>query len=222
MRQASTKSAAQAIAPSINPNRRKPSRSALKTILKATWCQTRPRTTVRRKPTTRAAHTRSAIRPILRLPATSCAEPGRTRVITMSAMARRNRTRAARSSVLKRVALWRSSNPREDAGGIECLSAGAAGEVVVLPASITSHTGHSPVRRAGRPSPRGGAPLLDLLALRQPVRAPDLRLAHPAHLVGRLGLQPGLRPGAPVGVDRHADEVRRGDVQRVRVRVVPC
>ena len=36
---------------------------------------------------------RSAIRPTWRLPATSWAEPGRTRVITISVMARRKRTR---------------------------------------------------------------------------------------------------------------------------------
>ena len=58
---------------------------------------------------TRPSQMRSAIRPTRRLPATSCAEPGRTRVITISAMARRKRTRAARSVGAARSG--RSSDP---------------------------------------------------------------------------------------------------------------
>ena len=46
------------------------------------------------------SQTRSAIRPIFRLPATSWAEPGATSVIAINASARRNRTRAARSATL--------------------------------------------------------------------------------------------------------------------------
>ena len=42
---------------------------------------------------------RRAIRPTFRLPATSWADPGRKSVITISVMARRKRTLAARSGV---------------------------------------------------------------------------------------------------------------------------
>ena len=100
---------------------------------------------------------RRAIRPTLRLPATSWAEPGRSRVISMSVMARRNRTRAARSSVVKRGP-WRSCDPGEETGGIEMPLCCSAGEES-CPPSITSHTRHSsdltrrgPVSRTRAPS----------------------------------------------------------------------
>ena len=53
--------------------------------------------------TTSASQIRIATRPTSRLPATSCAEPGTTSVITISATARRKRTRAARSSGRRRA-----------------------------------------------------------------------------------------------------------------------
>ncbi|GAA2135232.1 hypothetical protein GCM10009844_00280 [Nocardioides koreensis] len=70
--------------------------------------------------------------------------------MTMSAMARRKRTRAARSSVEKRVGLWRSCNPGEETGGIECLSAGGAvGKM--LPGKYHQSQGSQRSRRAGAP-----------------------------------------------------------------------
>ena len=76
-------------------------------------CRCRPRRRSRARSTTTPARRRPAragssqiriaIRPTRRLPATSCADPGSTRVISISVTARRNRTRWARSSVVNRV-----------------------------------------------------------------------------------------------------------------------
>ena len=66
---------------------------------------------------------RSAIRPTRRLPAASWAEPGTTSVIAISASARRNRTRAARSAAV--AATSRSCGSGEV--GAKCLVSDARG-----------------------------------------------------------------------------------------------
>ena len=111
----------------------------------------------RRRRARPAAPPRSAARSgrPCRLPATSCAEPGSTRVISIRATARRNRTRAARSPGVKREAC----DPGEGAGGIEMpLSRTSYGEVVVPRKYHQSHGATSRHDAPGDPGARQGRP----------------------------------------------------------------
>src|SRR6478752_7887007 len=134
-------------------SRRSQSRAAVsKASRKKSPCQTRPATSVTNALRRSTAQIRSAILPTLRLPATSCAEPGSTRVISIRATARRNRTRAARSPGVKREAC----DPGEGAGGIEMpLSRSSYGEDAV-PVSITSHRRNIRHDAPGDPGRPGG------------------------------------------------------------------
>ena len=90
-------SAAHATAPSSSPIR-----TNSRSVTSETNQKTRSRCTstamsVTAPITKSAIQIRSAIRPTRRLPASSWADPGATSVITISDMARRKRTRAARS-----------------------------------------------------------------------------------------------------------------------------
>ena len=134
----------------------------LATSQKTSPCHSRPstRSAARARPGRARCAARSGRR--LRLPATSCAEPGRSRVITISVMARRKRTRAARSSAreTRTLAVVRPGGRNgwhRDASLLQCWGR-------VVPLSITSHTGHrrpdAPSRSAGlsgqdRPATRG-------------------------------------------------------------------
>ena len=112
-----------------------------------------------RPTTTSAIHVRSAIRPTRRLPATSWADPGRTRVISIRVTARRNRTRCARSSVVNRV--WC------DPGGVDgrhrgpfCWGKSARPVSPVTPVPSGQRravAGRSADESRGRPSPRAPA-----------------------------------------------------------------
>ncbi len=102
-RQASMNSTAQAIASAIIASRTACSAARSETSQNAnSWCSA----AATRQPAPRirsANQVRSAARPTVRLPQASCALPGSTRVIAISATARRNRTLAARSAVLTLV-----------------------------------------------------------------------------------------------------------------------
>ncbi len=98
-RQASKNSTAHATASAISANRTTWRAARSETSQNAnSWCTAatsrQPAATI-----SRANQVRSAARPTRRLPQASCALPGSTRVIAISASARRNRTRAARSAV---------------------------------------------------------------------------------------------------------------------------
>ncbi len=134
-RQASMKRRAQPTARAIRPRRSTPSSSVLEAAQKTKECAKSATTALSRVTTTTAIQIRVAIRPMRRLPATSWAEPGMTRVITIRVTARRNRTRCARSAVLERPASAVETvgavgscggasgcDPLELSGGMGCLS----------------------------------------------------------------------------------------------------
>src|SRR6478735_3126469 len=140
------------IASAVSRSRSQSRAAVSKASRKNSPCQITPATSVTRAATRSTAQIRSAIRPTLRLPATSCAEPGRTRVISIRATARRNRTRAARSPGVKREAC----DPGEGAGGIEMpLSRTSYGEGR-CPVSITSHRRNIRHDAPGDPGRPGG------------------------------------------------------------------
>src|SRR6478735_3501149 len=222
-RHASMNRYAQPIAASISTIRTMPSTTVLLSNQKTNESKTIPSpkstTTVAISPN----QIRRAIRPVCFRPATICAEPGSTSVMNISISARRNWAPSVACPRAVRGARSGGSGVRTGAMGEEDLSRSRGGQSV--PPSITSHT-----RRAGDGAPSGlstgsplpsAAPFVDLGLAGQPMGAPDLGLAHPAYLLGGLRCQRRDLARAPLGVDGHEDEVRRGDVHGVGPGLVP-
>ena len=136
-------SSAQPTASAHSSSRMKPEhRRCCSASQKTKPCQTSPSRTTSTRPATTPSQIRSAIRPTSRRPATSCAEPGSTRVITSSVRARRNRTRDA---AVARRSGWAGAPPGVETGGM-----GGPFVCRVRRFSITSHSCHS---RHGAPDP---------------------------------------------------------------------
>ncbi len=161
-RQASTISTAQSTASTISATRTaRSTRWSAARVIANPWSASTA-TTVATSTATTTSQVRKATSPSRRLPASSWADPGTTRVITISDRARRNRTRAARSSAVDRGRTGRAVGRTvlgED-------STSAVSPVTRVPAVPTRRAGAGGGRRGSvarmperppPPGPRGGS-----------------------------------------------------------------
>src|SRR4051794_15423532 len=224
-RQASRNSSAQPTASAHSSSRITPSAAVLLASQKISPCHTRPRRITATRTPQHASQTRSASRPTARRPATSCAEPGTSKVMITSVIARRKRTRESATSwelPYGTVRAAEAPDPEEETGGMsgpfECCSRGAR-----LTATVQYHQSHPSQagRRAGAGSAVGRAAGDDLGLPREPVRPPDLGLPHPPALGGGLRSQPRDEAWTAGILDRDEHQVRRRHVQRFPPGLVP-
>ncbi len=164
-----------------------PSRKVLLSSQKTKLFQTRPTSASSTTVATSENSTRIAIRPCACCPATIWAEPGSTRVISISVTARRKRIRLELGATRAT-----SAGPVVRPGGRCGQHRDLSGEGRRSGQYHQSQASHTVTARRGQP-----AASIDLGLLGEPVGAPDLRLAHPADLLGGLGPSGGISRGRP-------------------------